>query len=158
MARELLTSWSDFQTGLDRLLAIAEEEILVYDKDLTLVKMEGLPRLEHLKRLLQPQRADRIRIALQDFSMVQRNNPRLMHLLADHSMGMTVVETPGHLGHLRDSLIIADGRHGLVLFDRSQPRSKLLLHEKDEVEPYRRRFEEIWAEGGTRLAATTLGL
>lgn len=158
MARELLTSWGEFQAAIDRLLAIAEREIQIHDGDLSRLKLDTSQRLEHLKRLLHPQRQDRIRIALQETALVQCSNPRMMRLLTDYSSGMTIQETPEHLHQLRDTLMLVDGRHGLVLFERSQPRSKLLIDEPEEIEPYRRRFSEIWQEGGTPLTATSLGL
>lgn len=158
MARELLTSWGDFQLAVDRLLALAEREILVYDDDLARFKLEGGPRLDCLKRLLQPRRQNCLRIALQKASTLQRSSPRLMRLLADYSGCMTVLETPDHLNHLRDSMLLVDGRHGIVLFDRNQARLKLLVDETRELEPYLQRFEELWQEGGSPLSATTLGL
>lgn len=158
MARELLTSWGDLQLAVDRLLGLAEREILVFDDDLARFKLDDGPRLEHLKRLLQPRRQDCLRIALQKASTLQRSSPRLMRLLADYSGCMTVLETPEHLNHLRDSMLLVDGRHGIVLFDRNQARLKLLVDETRELEPYLQRFEELWQEGGSPLSATTLGL
>ena len=65
---------------------------------------------------------------------------------------------PDHLAQLRDAMIIVDDTHALVRFDRDQPRGKLLIDEPDEVAPYRRRFDEIWSEGGHPVSLTTLGL
>ncbi|MBS1190990.1 MAG: hypothetical protein H6R10_2782 [Rhodocyclaceae bacterium] len=158
MARELLTSWGEFQSAADRLLALAEREILIYDHDLARLQLDASFRQDYLRRLLQPGRADCLRIALRETALVQRTNPRLMRLLADHPTGMTMVKTPDHLAHLRDAMILVDGRHGLVLFDQDQPRSKLLTDEGEELEPYCQRFEEIRREGGTPVSPTTLGL
>lgn len=158
MARELLTNWGDFQSAIDRLLELAERDILLYDGDLAHLKLDSPPRIEHLKRLLLPRRPDCLRIALQDTSMLHRTNPRLMRLLADYSGSIAVLRTPEHLAHHRDSMILVDGRHGLVLFERSQPRFKLLIDEALEIEPYLQHFEQIWQEGGTPFSVTTLGL
>lgn len=158
MARELLTNWGDFQVAIDRLLELAEREILVYDGDLAHLKLDSAPRIGHLKRLLQPRRQDCLRLSLQDTTLLQRNNPRLIGLMADYTSGIPVLQTPEHLGHRRDSMILVDGRHGLILFERSQPRSKLLIDEMQEIEPYLQCFEQIWQEGGTPFSATTLGL
>lgn len=158
MARELLTNWGDFQSAIDRLLELAEREILIHDGDLAHLKLDSLPRIEHLIRLLQPRRPDCLRFSLQDTSLLQRNNPRLIRLLTDYSSSIAVLQTPEHLDHQRDSMILVDGRHGLILFERSQPRFKLLIDEAQEIEPYLQRFEQIWLEGGTPFSATTLGL
>lgn len=158
MARELFTSWGEYQSGVDRLLALAEREIRIYDQDMIGLELDSESRLGHLKRLLQSNRPDSIQVALRNFEPLKRDYPRLMQLLADYTHGMTVQQTPEHLGHLRDAMILVDGRHGLIRFDRDHPRSKLLIGETEELLPYQRRFEEIWAEGGTPLSTTTLGL
>jgi hypothetical protein len=41
MARELITSWADYQTAIDRLLAIATHHICVYDEDLVMLKLDS---------------------------------------------------------------------------------------------------------------------
>lgn len=158
MARELLASWGDVQSALDRLLGLAEREIKIYDGNLERLKLGSSERCEHLRRLLRLRRTDCLRIALQDTTLLRRDNPRLMKLLADYSTGMTVMETADQLAHLRDTMILADDRHGLILFERNQPRSKLVVDEIDELRPYFERFEQIWQEGGSPVGATTLGL
>jgi hypothetical protein len=62
------------------------------------------------------------------------------------------------LAHLRDCMIIVDGKHALIRFDRDQARSKLLIDEADELRPYIARFDEIWSAGGEPVRATALGL
>lgn len=158
MSRELFTAWSDFQSSIDRLLALAEREIRIYDQDVAGLKIDTAPRLEHLKRLLQDNRPDALRFAMRDAGPVQRDCPRLMQLLGRYTHSMSMQETPANLAHLRDAMILVDGRHGLIRFDRDQPRCKLLIDECDELRPYLQRFDEIWNEGGTPLSITTLGL
>ena len=158
MARELLTSWNEYRSAIDRLLAMVKREIRIYDQNIIELGLDSPPRLEHLKRLLQANLPETFRAALRDCEPLKRDCPRLMRLLADYAHGMTVQQTPEHLAHLRDAMVLIDGRHGLIRFDRDQPRSKLLIGETDELQPYLRRFEDIWAEGGTPLSITTLGL
>ena len=158
MARELFTSWGEYQFALDRLLAMAEHEICIYDQDLSILKLDSSSRLEHINRLLQANPRDCIRIALRDAEPFRHEHPRLMKLFAAYAHSMAVQETPEHLGQLRDSMILADGRHGLIRFDRDQPRAKLLVDEIDELAPYRRRFDDIWHEGGTAVGPSTIGL
>lgn len=158
MARELFTSWCEYQSGIDRLLALAEHEIRIYDEDIVGLKLEAEPRLDQLKRLLRARRPDSIQVALRNFEPLKRDHPRLLQLLTDYSHCMTVQQTPEHLGHLRDVMILVDGCHGLIRFERDHPRSKLLIGENEELLPYERRFNEIWSEGGTALSITTLGL
>lgn len=158
MARELFTSWGEYQLGIDRLLAMAEREIRIYDKDLRLLKLDSGARLDHIRRLLQSNRADSLHIALRDPELFKHHQPRLLTVFASHAHAMAVQQTPEHLAGLRDSMILVDGRHGLIRFDQEQPRSKLLIDEFDELQPYRKRFDDIWNEGGIPVSPSTLGL
>ena len=158
MSRELFTSWANYQSAIDRLLALAAKRIWIYDEDLGLLHLETAERIEMLKRPLASTRQDCLRIALRSTAPLQQRQPLMQRLLATHSHNSAAQKTPEQLSHLRDSMILVDDVHALIRFDRDQPRSKLLIDEPEEVMPYRRRFEEIWAEGGTPVAATTLGL
>lgn len=158
MSRELLTSWTDYQSAIDRLLALAAKQIWIYDEDLGMLHLETAERIAMFKRPLASTRQDCLRIALRNIAPLQQRQPLVQRLLATHSHNSAAQKTPEQLSHLRDSMILVDAGHALIRFDRDQPRSKLLIDEPEEVMPYRRRFEEIWAEGGTPVAATTLGL
>ena len=158
MSRELFTSWADYQSAIDRLLAMATKRIWIYDEDLGTLHLETTERIEMLKRSLASARHDCLRIALRNTAPLQQRQPLLQRLLAMHSHNSAAQQTPEQLSHLRDSMILVDDEHALIRFDRDQPRSKLLIDEPEEVMPYRRRFEEIWAEGGIPVATTTLGL
>ena len=81
-----------------------------------------------------------------------------MDLLRTYHHTMAVHRCSDQLAGLRDTMLLVDGKHGLIRFDREQPRSKLLVDETEELLPYLNRFEEIWSEGGTPVSATTLGL
>jgi hypothetical protein len=158
MSRELFTTWADYQTAIDRVLALATKRICIYDEDLGLLHLETPERLAALKAPFASAGSDCLRIALRNVAPLQQRHPLLLRLLATHGHKCAMQQTADQLAHLRDSMILVDDAHAVIRFDRDQPRGKLLVDESDEVMPYRRRFEEIWAEGGTPVAATTLGL
>ena len=158
MSRELFTSWADYQSAIDHLLSLAAKRIWIYDEDLGMLHLETAERIETLKRPLASTRQDCLRIALRNTAPLQQRQPLVQRLLAMHSHNSAAQQTPEQLNHLRDSMILVDDVHALIRFDRDQARSKLLIDEPEEVMPYRRRFEEIWAEGGIPVATTTLGL
>lgn len=158
MARELITSWTDYQMALDRLLAIACHKISIYDEDLTTLKLDSAPRLLHLKRLLSAGQEDALQIAVRDAGPLRQKHPLLLNQLSTYGHCAAARETPSQLAHLRDSMIIADDKHALIRFDRDMPRSKLLIDEIDELRPYLSRFKEIWSEGGESVGSTALGL
>lgn len=158
MAREILTSWSDYQAAADRLFSLAEKELLIHDSDLGSLRLESVPQHDALRRIAGTGQANALRVVVRNTTLLRRNHPRLMRLLGMHAQSMTLREIDASLVALRDTMILADRRYALIRFDVDQPRSKLLLDEFDEISPYLRRFEEIWHEGGTEIAFTTLGL
>jgi hypothetical protein len=158
MARELITSWTDYQMALDRLLAFACHKIRIYDEDLVTLKLESTPRLMHIKRVLQAGEADALQIAVRNAGPIRQKHPLLLGQLTTFGHHATAHETPPQLAHLRDSMIIVDDKHALIRFERDLPRSKLLIDEIDELHPYLTRFKEIWSEGGEIITSATLGL
>lgn len=156
MSRELITTWSDYQAAMERLLALANREILIYDEDLHELRLESASRLAHVQRLLGA--GSTLRIALRNAAPLYQRHPQLLKLLGLYSHRAAAQQTPEQLNHLRDGMILVDGKHGLIRFDREQPRSKLLIDEAEALRPYAQRFAEIWSEGGDPVSATTLGL
>ena len=158
MARELITTWSDYQSAIDRLLAMTSQSLCIYDEDLGQLKLETPSRLKELKRILQEDGRDTLQIAVRNATLLRQHAPLLLGLLTTFSHRATAQETPPNIAHLRDCMMIADGRHALIRFERDLPRSKLLTDEAEELKPYLNRFGEIWTEGGEPITNTTLGL
>ena len=158
MSRELITSWNDYQSAIDRILALACKQVWIYDEDLGILHFETTERIEALKRPLVLLHPDCLRIALRNAASLHQRQPLMQRLLTTYSHNSAAQQTPEHLGHLRDSMILVDDAHALIRFDWEHPRSKLLIDEPGEVMPYRRRFAQIWAEGGIPASPTTLGL
>ena len=158
MARELITSWADYQTAVDRLLAIACQTISIYDEDLLALKLESPSRLLSCKRILKTGHDDALRIAVRNATPLRKQHPKFQQLLATYNHLARTQETPAQLAHLRDSMFIVDDKHALIRFERDLPRRKLLIYEADELRPYLTRFREIWAEGGEETSMSTLGL
>lgn len=158
MARQLISNWTDYQTALDRLLAMAGEKIQIYDEDLAHLQLESTFRAEQLKRVLHIGQKDCLQIAVRNGASIRQHHPSLLGLLSTYSHLSAALQTPPHLAHLRDAMVIADRRYALIRFEREIPRSKLLIDEPEEIRSYLTRFQEIWSEGGESLTATTLGL
>lgn len=158
MARELITSWSDYQAAIDRLLGLACRKIRIYDQDTGQLKLETPSRLDTLKRVLQGPDQDALQIAVRDATALRMAHPLLNNLLTTYSHRVLAQQTSEQLAHLRDSMILVDDKHALIRFDRDQARSKLLIDEADEVRSYLIRFAEILSEGGEPIATSTLGL
>lgn len=158
MSRTLITSWSDYQLALDQILALPGQQLMIYDQDLLGMKLESAARMGALTCILQHSKQSALRIALRDGNPLRTQQPRMLNLLTRFTHKVFAHETPEHLKHLRDSMLLLDNQHALIRFDRDQPRGKLLVDEPEEVAAYFKRFESIWAEGGDCISASTLGL
>ncbi|MBU3696039.1 hypothetical protein [Dechloromonas sp.] len=157
MTRELITTWADYQLALDRLLALATRQVMIYDEDLKQLSLDGT-RLVHFQRVLAAGEEGALRIALRDSAHLNSHSPRLLSLLATWSHRAAAQQTPEHMSQLRDSMILVDGRHGLIRFDRDQPRSKLLIDAPESIRAYCQRFDALWNEGGEPVSTFMLGL
>lgn len=118
MARELITTWAEYQTAIDRMLAIACHRICIYDEDLTNLKLESSARLDHLKRLLAGQPAPVLRIAVRNGGPLRHAHPRLQNLLTTYGHLATAQETPSQIAHLRDSMDCSFSKLGRILPQR----------------------------------------
>jgi hypothetical protein len=158
MARELITSWNDYQSAIDRLLSIAEQKICIYDEDIVHLKLESTQHLTQVSRVLHAGNTNALQVIVRNGNTLSNRCPLLIKLLSDFGHLASAQQSPPHLAHLRDSMLIVDDRHALIRFERDFPRSKLLIDEIEELEPYRIRFSELLAENGELIGKTTLGL
>ncbi len=159
MASRLITTWSAYDDAVDQLLARSPATLLIFDQDLSSLKLERPPRIAALARLLatrDPQQ--RLTIVVQNAAFVRQYSPQLLQLLRFHQPTLAILQAPPQLDSLRDSLLVADARHALVRFDHAQARARLFLDDTEACAPWVRRFEEIVATGGEPIASTTLGL
>lgn len=157
MNSQLLTSQGELDAALDRVLALAEGTIDLFDGDLSAMAIERPSRIAALQRVL-AERAHQVRIVVQDGARVQATCPRLMRLFETHGHHFALLQAADSLLELKDSFVIADGRHALVRFHRDQPRGRLIEDGEGDVRPYATRFADIVAEGGHRLSARLAGL
>ena len=158
MARELITSWGEYQTAIDRLLCMACRKICIYDEDLGQLKLDSAQRRSQLQGILQAGLKDSLQIVVRNADPLRNSFPLLIKLLTEFGHLATAQQSPPDLAHLRDSMLIIDDKHALIRFERELPRSKLLIDEADELKPYLNRFSELLLAGGEPVSTTTLGL
>ena len=159
MSSRLITTWSEYDSAVREILGLAQTTLLVFDETLSSLQLERPERIAALRRLLSARKpATRLTIIVQKADFVRQYSPQLMDLLTVHSPALTIIQSPPHLDRLRDSLLIADGRHVLVRFHHDHARARLIIDDLAECAPYQQRFDEILGEGGGALSPMTLGL
>ena len=157
-AYTLLASEAEYRQACDRVLGLAERDILIFDRDLVALRLDEKTRLEALANFLQTDRLRRIRIVLHDPEPMERGAPRLMQLISRYSHVIDVRQSPDNLRQLADSHVLADENHCVRRFNANQPRSALVLDDPAYVYPWRQRFEELWGLSHPCLRINTTGL
>jgi hypothetical protein len=157
-AYTLITSESGYRQACDTVLALAEHEILIFDRDLVALRLEEKARLEALTRFLRTDGQRRIRVVLHDTGPLERDSPRLMQLFGRFSHCIDVRQSPDNLRHLADTHIFADEKCGVRRFHVDQPRSALIVDDPAYIQPWLQRFEELWQLSLPCLRFNTTGL
>jgi len=153
-----LSSEAEHRTSVDTLLQQANRELLIFDRDLTALKLEEPQRIELLRGFLDRGPHCRIRIIIHDPIPAQTRSPRFMNLLSRHAHAIHCKQASDEFRHLADSHVIADEQHAVRRFQFGQSRGVLILEDPIYVKPWLKRFEELWALCMPTLATDTTGL
>jgi hypothetical protein len=157
-AYTLLVGEAEYRQACDTVLALAEREILIFDRDLAALRLDEESRIESLTRLLRRPGAPRIRMVLHEPGPLQHNAPRLRRLLTRFAHAIEVRQSPEHLRHLADMHLLVDAGNGVRRFHVDQPRSALVLDDASFLRPWRLRFEELWELSQPCFQVNTSGL
>jgi hypothetical protein len=158
MPANLTTTWAEYDSAVQNILALSSRSLCIFDENLIALKLERADRLALLRQFLSTDPANTVHIALRNAEPLRRHCPRLMQLLAAHAHNLSIIECPPHLATLGDSLIIADQQHAVIRFHNDHARAKAILNDREACAPYLQRYDQILEEGGTPVSATTLGL
>lgn len=158
MSYELITTWGEHDSALEKVLTRATRALRIFDADLVKLRLERPESIEILGNFLGADINNQLRAIIRNAEPLRRNSPRLMKLLALHPQNMLIVECPEQIAKLSDSMLISDEQHALIRFHQDNVRSKIILDGAEECLPYLNRFEEIVKEGGEQVSATVLGL
>lgn len=155
---QLLTSEAEYRGACDRILGLAQREIMIFDRELFALRPNEKARLDILTGFLQGDGPHRIRMVLHNPEPLMRGAPRLVQLIARFSHAIEIRQSPDNLRHLADTHVLADENHGLRRFQYDQPRSALILDDPAYLSPWRQRFEELWELSQPCLSLNTTGL
>lgn len=154
----LITSWADYSVAGARIIAGARRSLVIFDRDLCALRLEDAANIAALAAFLSLPESTALRIVVRDSEPLRYRQPRTLKLLQSFSHRLEIREAPEHLLRLSDSLLIADACNGLVRFHDDHARSREIVADAEACQPYCQRFNDVWAEGGTPVSLTTLGL
>jgi hypothetical protein len=158
MPTKLITTWSEYESAVQEILELATHTLCIFDENLSALKIDRPRQIETLRQFLSASPKHLLQIAVQDAGHIRVHCPRLMELLTAYSHNLQIIECPPHLASLSDSLIFADGKHGVVRFHNAQARAKVIFDDIEECAPYLHRHEQIIEEGGLTVSGKSLGL
>lgn len=154
----LITGNAESQTAIDEVLGAAQRMVCVFDVNLERRGFNSPQRIERLRDILVSARAHRLRIALHDTDLLERECPRLLVLLRQFPMSIEIHRTLGQAREAHDPFVLADDHSVWHQLHFEQPRAIVALHSPADATPIAERFEEIWELSEPAVSATTLGL
>jgi len=149
---------SEYRSALDRLLALAATEVLVFDRDLADGGWNAPARIELLRAFLLGHRHSRMQIVVHDTPHIERYLPRLIVLLRDFSHKFSILRTINDARNAWDGFVIVDGRHLVHRFHLASMRGELALNTPLKARELRKRYDDILALTEPGVNATQLGL
>lgn len=156
--RTLITAKSEYQQAADRVIALAQQELRIFDPDLSEFTLESPARISALRQFLSSNRDNRIRIAVHNPEYIKRYCPRLISLLGSYSGAITIYRTLGDAALAQDCFVLADRLHVVRRPVAKQTRGVLLINDPKEGQGMHGRFSEIWESSESGASANTSGL
>ena len=144
--------------AIDNLIALAKQQIRVFDQDLSQTGWNSAARADRLAAFLRQVRGRRLDIIVHDTRYLAGACPHMLNLLRNYGHALTIYQTGPEGKVATDPLLIVDGRHYLHRFHFEQPRAALGIDQPEQAQPLASRFDEIWATGEAGLSGTVLGL
>ena len=149
---------SEYTAALDRVIALAAEEILVFDDDLAVGSWGSIARTDALRSFLLGKRRARLQIIVHDTLYIERSLPRLVRLLRDFSHKLEILRTVGDGRNAWGGFALVDRAHLVHRFHLDSTRGELSLHNPLKAQQLRERYDEIVQHTEPGVNATQLGL
>ena len=156
--RSALYSRKEYREALERLTALAQRELRIFDPDFSNLDINSEQKCELLRAFLMRGRNNRLYIAVHDTNYVRNYCPRLLRLLRQFSDRVFIHQTQGDAASVQDCLVLADKLHFVRRPVHAQPRATLSLNDDKESQGIYLRFSEIWDSSFPAVSATTSGL
>lgn len=147
-----------YEDAIDIVLANAQQELLIFDQDLSHGDFVSLEKFSAFQRFLSENASSRLTIVLHNTYHFKERCPRLYNLLEIYGHKMTVYETNDTAKHAKDCFILADGQHYIKRIHIDHARFKYALSDTEAVKQLRSRFDELLEATQSTLSVTNLGL
>jgi hypothetical protein len=147
---------AEFQRQLRAVMGRAQASLDMFDPDFSLFMLGDADIDAMVRRFLQG--GGTMRLAMHEVKHIERNAPRFLRLLRDHSHRIECRVTNRGIRQLTDSFCIADELHIVRRFHSDHLRGEAAFDAPQETEVPRERFAAIWEESQPGLHPTVTGL
>jgi hypothetical protein len=158
----LITGESEYRAAVDAVLDSAVSHLAIFDRDLAALHLHEPQRLAKLTRFLHAQPSGdhtrKLRIVIHQTHVLYNHLPRLMALFTRYAHTVDVRQSPNNLRQLADTHILADACHGVRRFHSDHARCALIQADPAAIQPWQKRFEELWSISTPCLRLSTTGL
>ena len=156
--RSALATRKEYREALERLTALAQRDLRIFDPDFSDLEINSQRKCELLRAFLLRGRNNRLYIAVHETGYIRNYCPRLLMLLRQFSDRVFIHQTHGDAARVQDCLVLADNLHFVRRPVYAQPRATLILNDDKESQGIYLRFSEIWDSSFPAVSATTSGL
>ena len=148
----------EYECAQSLIIDIAENELLIFDQDLSHGGFDSLARYESVRKFLSQNPNSKLTIILHDAGYFTAYCPRLNELFKIYSHKMSIMLTNDHAKVAKDCFIIADNKHYVKRIHIDQARFRYALNDNNSAASLQLRFNELLDETAYTLAPTQTGL
>lgn len=148
----------EYTEALDVIIATAQQQLLIFDQDLSVGDYASLKRFDAIHHFLSNNLTSQLTIILQTSDYFTTQCPRLFSLLTTYGHKMTVYETNSHAKIAKDCFILADNNRYIRRFHIDQARFKFSLEDIETTANLANRFDELLEEKSHSVSVNKLGL
>lgn len=148
----------NYEEALNLVIACAENELLIFDADLSRGGYTSQKRFELINQFLAKQPQNRLTIVLLEAQFFTQHCPRMFDLLKTYSHIMTVYKTNDAAKVAQDCFIIADNQYYIRRFNKDQARFKFAFDDAEMVAQLTLRFSELLEETTESISLNQLGV
>ncbi len=157
-ANTVMLGERNYEAALALVIAAAQNELLIFDQDLSRGNYASLQHIELIQQFLSTSALSKLTIIVQNSEFFVHKCPKLFELLKQYGHKMTVYETNDTAKIAKDCFVIADKRHYVRRFHIDQARFKYALDDAEECANLNMRFDDLMNETVDAVSATKLGL
>jgi hypothetical protein len=156
--RVLLGGRDEIRAALLGVLGVAQREVRIMARDLSVFALDQREVVETFERLLVSNRRARVRLLADDSHWIEARAPRLKRLQRSFTHALQLRTAAGEDAVGDEACVLVDRDTSLRLEHTDRPRGEVWLHNETRLQPLGATFERRWDAAAHDLAVAPLGL